>query len=265
MNLYPSAAHHTGLSVEIPKSRTSPLFAKSFFLALLFLFSSVSTSAEEYVFLNPHEHVMRIAMDLTGGRPSEEDFAIAESNLDSVIKRYMQTPEFSEQMMWLANDIFLVRTDFVEYFRDSYEYDRREVRYQVAKAVGEEPLRLFDYIVRNDRPITELVTADYTVANATLAMFWNIDYPGEYGSDQWLRGRYLDGRQHAGVLSQTSFFYRYNNTITNKNRHRANNVTRMFLGDDHLLRNVGSELRIADPEQDFLDLTLSNPACLACH
>ncbi|MCA9415340.1 MAG: DUF1585 domain-containing protein [Candidatus Omnitrophica bacterium] len=265
MNLYPSAVHRAGLSVEILIPQKHFPLTKTFFLALFFLFSSLNTSAEEYVFLNPHEHVMRIAMDLTGGRPSEEDFAIAESNLDSVINRYMQTPEFSEQMMWLANDIFLVRTDFVEYFRDSYEYDRREVRYQVAKAVGEEPLRLFDYIVRNDRPITELVTADYTVANATLAMFWNIDYPGEYGSDQWLRGRYLDGRQHAGVLSQTSFFYRYNNTITNKNRHRANNVTRMFLGDDHLLRNVGSELRIADPEQDLLDLTLSNPACLACH
>ncbi|MCA9412258.1 MAG: hypothetical protein KC944_13665, partial [Candidatus Omnitrophica bacterium] len=83
MNLYPSAVHRAGLSVEILIPQKHFPLTKTFFLALFFLFSSLNTSAEEYVFLNPHEHVMRIAMDLTGGRPSEEDFAIAESNLDS--------------------------------------------------------------------------------------------------------------------------------------------------------------------------------------
>ena len=233
-------------------------------LTILFLLAP-GLSAQEAVFLSPQDHVRRIAMDLMGSRPSQEDYARAATDLETIIDRYMTTPQFSEQMMWLANDIFLVRTDRIEYFRDSYEYRRREVRYQVAQAVGEEPLRLFEYIVRNDLPLTELVTADYTIANSTLAEFWNIDYPGDYGSDQWLRGRYEDGREHAGILSQTSFFYRYNNTITNKNRHRANNVTRIFLGDDHLLRNVGAELRVADQDEDLLDATLSNPACLACH
>lgn len=217
------------------------------------------------VFLSPKDHVLRIAMDLLGTRPSEADLNATAAEVPEIINRYMETDEFGRRMMWLANDIFLTRTDFVEYFQNSYEYSEQRIRHQVAKAVGEEPLRLFEYIVRNDLPLTELVTADYTIANSTLAFFWNIDYPGDYYSDQWLRGRYLDGRQHAGVLSQTSFYYRYNQTNTNKQRHRANTITTLLVGDDHLLRNVKPEFRIAEPNLDLLDQTLRNPSCTVCH
>jgi hypothetical protein len=233
--------------------------------ALSFSLAPIASSAQDLVFLSPKDHVIRIAMDVLGTRPSEADLNTTAGDIPALVDRYMETEEFGKRMMWLANDIFLTRTDFVEYFQDSYEYDERRIRYQVAKAVGEEPLRLFEYIVTNDLPLTELVAADYTVANSTLAFFWNIEYAGDYYSDQWMRGRYLDGRQHAGVLSQTSFYYRYNQTNTNKQRHRANTITTLLVGDDHLLRNVQPEFRIADPDLDLLDQTLKNPSCTVCH
>lgn len=228
-------------------------------------FAPAPLLAQQFKVIDHPTHVKRIAMDLRGARPTAEDLATSPNDLGSLIDRYMATPEFGKMMMWLANDIFLTRSDVVEYFQQSYDYNERRIRHQVAKAVGEEPLRLFEFIVRNDRPLTELVTADYTVANATLAFFWNIEIPAAYGTDQWMRGRYLDGRPHAGVLSQTSFFYRYPSTLSNKHRHRANELTRILLGDDHLLRNVAVELRQTEPDQDLLDATLTNPACIACH
>jgi hypothetical protein len=220
-----------------------------------------------YVFLNHPDYVQRLAMDILGTRPSEEDLATPPGQIPDLLDRWMTSEEFADRMVWLANDIFLTRYDYVEYFRDSYDYSDEHARNDAAIAVGEEPLRLFTHIVRNDLPLTELVAADYTIANSTLAWFWNIDYPGEAYSSQWLKGRYLDGREHAGVLSQTGFYYRYPTTFSNKQRHRANQITRIFLDDDHLLRNVSIDLRLAaaDPNLNLVDATRHNPGCVACH
>jgi hypothetical protein len=239
--------------------------AGSILLCLLILLGASRGEAQGIVFLDHPDYVTRLSMDLRGNRPPAEDLSSDPSQVDALIDRYMSSSEFSQMMMWLANDMFLTRTDFVEYFQESYEYNTRRIRYQVAKAVGEEPLRLFEYIVRNDLPLTELVTADYTVANSTLAFFWNIDYPGPYKASEWLRGRYKDDRPHAGILSQTSMFYRYTTTYSNKQRHRANELCRILLGDDHLLRNVAVELRQRDPDQNLVEATLYNPACVSCH
>lgn len=219
------------------------------------------------VFLPTNEYVRRLSLDLKGTLPTVAETGTPEAGLPALIDQYLASDEFSQRMMWLANDIFLTRTSEVEYFRDSYEYSEEEVRWDVTKSVGEEPLRLFQYIVANDLPLTELVTADYTVADSTLAWFWNLDYPGEYYDTPWLKSRYTDGREHAGVLSQNGFYYRYPTTISNKQRHRANTLTRIFLDDDHLLRDVSVDLRLgaADPNLDLLDATLHNIGCTACH
>lgn len=223
--------------------------------------------AQQPRLLDQRAYIMRLAMDLKGTRPTTEELSTPTAGLSALIDHYMETPEFYDRMMWLANDMFLTRTHFIEYFMRSYAYDNHATRYQVAKAVGEEPLRLFAYIVANDRPLTELVTADYTVANATLAWFWDIAYPGPAYGDAWLRARYNDGREHAGVLSQSSFYYRYPATPSNKHRGRANQITRIFLDDDHLLRDVAVDLRLGavDPNLDLGEATLTNRGCVACH
>ena len=44
-----------------------------------------------------------------------------------------------------------------------------------AASVGEEPLRLLSYIAENDLPYTEIVTAEYTMANELLCEAFPID------------------------------------------------------------------------------------------
>lgn len=237
-------------------------------MVVVFILPSAGLQADEnLVELDRPQYIKRIAMDLLGGRPSQSDLLTPESGIPALVDRYMTTEAFAERMIWLANDIFLTRFDEVEYFRDSYDYSNENIRYDVAKAVGEEPLRLLQYIVLKDRPLTELVTADYTIANATLASFWGIDYSGGSQGEDWLPGRYRDGREHAGVISQNGFYYRYPSTLSNKQRHRANQITRIFLDDDHFLRNVSLDLRLgaADPNLNLLDATRFNRGCVACH
>lgn len=240
------------------------------FLAVagVLIFRPGALQAEEsYVLLDRPQYIKRIAMDLLGGRPSLTDLQAPDADIPSLVDHYMATEAFADRLLWFANDIFLTRFAEVEYFRDSYDYYDEHTRFDVARAVGEEPLRLFQHIVLNDLPLTELVTADYTIANATLAWFWRIDYNGGSGGKDWLAGRYLDGREHAGVLSQNGFYYRYPSTLSNKQRHRANQITRVFLDDDHFFRNVSIDLRLgsADPELDLLDATRHNHGCVACH
>ncbi|MCA9426187.1 MAG: hypothetical protein KC994_13990, partial [Candidatus Omnitrophica bacterium] len=125
--------------------------------------------AQEFVQLSKPETIRRISLDLKGTLPSESDLQTDDSGISTLIDQYMASEEFNNRLLWMGNDIFLTRNTFVEYFRDSYDYENEESRWDVTKAVGEEPVRLFQYIVKNDLPLTELVAADYTVANSTLS------------------------------------------------------------------------------------------------
>ena len=264
--------HDTKRGKIAPKSFTgiflSNLLTGSICVIFTVLVSPVPKAcSQELVFLSDRDYVNRLSMDLKGTRSTVEESGTPSDQIDSLIDEYMQTEEFGNRILWLGNDIFLTRTIYLPYFIFSYDYQDEHARTDVTKAVGEEPIRLFEYIVRNDLPLTELVTADYTISNSTTAWFWDIDYPGPYYGAQWLKSRYKDGREHAGILSQSSFYFRYGDSFTNRARHRANNISRIFVGDDHLLRNVSIDLRLgnADPELDLRDATLHKEGCVACH
>jgi len=156
-------------------------------------------------------------------------------------------------------------------------------------AVAREGLELINYIVRNNRPITELVTADYTMVNwysqkvydaqlvspeATFRELSDEEAPCEayyYGySDATLRYDPYDfkpakitGIPHAGIMTSAMFLNRFPTTDTNRNRHRSYIVYDKFLDTDIL------EIEGSRPE-DAIDTTsnhptLDNPACYTCH
>ena len=45
-------------------------------------------------------------------------------------------------------------------------------------SVTEAPLRLVEHVVRNDLPLTEIVTADYVMADSNVATVWGLPYSG---------------------------------------------------------------------------------------
>lgn len=156
-------------------------------------------------------------------------------------------------------------------------------------AVAREGLELINYIVRNNRPITELVTADYTMVNwysqkvydAVLtnpeAQFTELSdeeapceaYYSGY-SDATVRYDPYDfkpakitGIPHAGIMTSAMFLNRFPTTDTNRNRHRSYVVYDKFLNTDIL------DIEGSRPE-DSIDITsanptLDNPACKTCH
>ncbi|MCG3198689.1 MAG: hypothetical protein GHCLOJNM_03193 [bacterium] len=224
------------------------------------------TETGKYILVPTNEYVVRMAMDLLGAHPTVEQLdGVLQGTLpiEDLLSQFLDDPRFHRRLEWIANDFFLTERINVPFFQEALgEMDEEEA----AASLGKEPLKLFSYLVEHDLPMTDLVTADYTIADSTLASFWNIDYPGPPGGSEWLKARYRDGRPHAGVLSMQSFYYRYGSTASNKQRGRANAITRIFLDDDHFQRNVAFEFRLAANQEADLDRAVRyNLGCLACH
>ncbi len=133
-----------------------------------------------------------------------------------------------------------------------------------------EPVELMKYIVRNDRPYTDMVAANYTVVNGILAQYLGASVQGSFTNPaddtEWrvatLPSQRLGGtREHAGVLSTHPWLQRFPTTDTNRNRHRVNILYKQFLATDVSALAV----RPLDDGTTFRVPTIENPGCAACH
>jgi len=165
--------------------------------------------------------------------------------------------------------------------------DVRDFFRRANNAVAQEPINLFDYIVRNNRPFSEILTADYVMVNAPSANVYGVgdqvrfdSYTSndvlparitytwrEYRNNNNMRELVREERSeypHAGVLTTPAFLARYPTTETNRNRHRARVVQSYFLGTDILrvgerpLDPTASEALVQTP-------TLNYAPCVTCH
>ena len=214
--------------------------------------------------LSPRKQLIRLSVDLRGVHPTETELQAIEANpdlYDDYVSRYLQDPRFLDRMEEIWNQQFLTRTGETYFGLDGFPADER----LLADSVGDEPLKLVRWIIENDRPWSEIVTADHSMADPLLAAWWNMEYP--QGASGWQPAHYQDGRPEAGVLSMTTLWQRYPSAGANSNRHRANQVSRILLCDDFLARPVSfgraavDALTTGDPE----DVIRDNGVCQSCH
>ena len=107
------------------------------------------------------------------------------------------------------------------------------------EAILREPTELVKYIVRNDRPFTEIINADYIMVSPYTSRgygifdelkgkFKNTENPFEYIPVRLKALQNRDGKSHqesptgfypyAGILSTFQYLKRYPTTETNRNR-----------------------------------------------
>ncbi len=149
--------------------------------------------------------------------------------------------------------------------KDQRPADYETIKRHTNNGVAQEPLALINYVVRQNRPFTEILTADYMMVNPFSARtygitgitFSNPNDPNEY------RPTALPGIPHAGILTSPMFLNRYPTTATNRNRGRARAVFDLFLDTDILaIEGVrpGNSVDITTPVP-----TINNPECSKCH
>ena len=132
-------------------------------------------------------------------------------------------------------------------------------------AVAQAPLELIAYVVRNDLPFTEVLTADYMVVNPFSARAFGVDGDLEFDDtdDPYeFRAARAGDYPHAGILTSPMLLNRYPTTETNKNRKRARYLWEFFLATDVL--KAGERPVDVSTIEDH-NPTMNTPACAMCH
>ncbi len=223
----------------------------------------------DVTYLTPVQHLIRVSLDVRGTRPTIAEINAIEADpsdekMRGFIHEWMKDPRFRERVKEIWNEGFLTRQDR-PYFPGAPELRSFVSQDEFAKASGNEPLELIAHVVMNDRPFTEVVSAEYTVANGVLASYYDITRPKDQGH-QWVESHYTDGRPEAGVLSSTAFHTRWTTTDSNANRGRANAWTRAVLCYDFMTRDIviDTSLDLSDPNV-VNNAVRTNPSCVGCH
>ncbi len=272
--------------------------------------------------LSPRDTLRRAAIIFAGRAPSAAEYGAVESGseaaLRSSIRALMKGDNFHEFLLEGANDRLLVRGTNDNTFLDGGgvfpNYSNMDVELQLAaraqgrnwnfdlgrfnrgidRGLKDSPLELIAYVVENEKPYSEVLTADYMMTNSIAAYAMNatgvFPDPENYGDFQpikldkyyaWSKelvrqqevevqrdrvlnpGSVFYAYPHAGILNTQAYLFRYPTTATNRNRARSRWTFLHFLDTDI----EASAPRTTDPVAlaDNNNPTLYNPSCTVCH
>ncbi|MFM8469322.1 MAG: hypothetical protein ACKODH_05040, partial [Limisphaerales bacterium] len=205
-----------------------------------------------------------------------------DGNADQTVLSY---EHFEKTRHWYQNTN--LNHEFLGSIEDKKE--RTQAGYKLANdyrhSLLAEPMKLVEHIVRNNRPFTELVTADYWMLSPYSARgygnfnelkdkFKDPKNPEEFIAVKLkaLTGRSKDQNQesatgfypHAGLLGSFQYLTRYPTTETNRNRQRARVFFLHFLGVDvlELAARVGDAAAV---QAKFENPTMQASECVVCH
>ncbi len=233
----------------------------------------------------------KAAVLFAGRNPTSAEASAAAANapaLRSTLRAYMQGPVFDRFLNDVGDTHFLtpgvvVRGNNMGYVAADWPTAgavlgaanvtqvANAVRNRFDASARREPIELMKYIVKNERPYTDMVAGNYTVANGILTQFLGATVQGAFANveddTEWrqatLPSARLGGtREHAGVLSTHAWLQRVATTPTNRNRHRVNVLHKQFLATDVSALAVRP---IEDGGTAFKVPTVENPACAVCH
>ena len=273
---------------------------------------------------SPRKTLRRAMLIFAGRIPTDAEYAAAERGSDALratIRGAMTGPKFHEFLIRGANDRLLTDktageplinhesdVQFVEFINEAYRRKKAAYENGSPSAINEfwewnantmyglrrAPLELIAHVVMNDRPYTEILAADYVMANpwaagaygaktrfsdsADVHEFKPSKIAEYYRRDEGLKaehdphlmatrisdpGSLRTDYPHAGILNTKVFLQRYPTTATNRNRARSRWTYYHFLGLDI----EKSASRTTDPVAlaDTNNPTMHNPACTVCH
>jgi len=234
-----------------------------------------------FAFSDNEETLRRATIILAGRLPSNVEIAAAnvdENGLRSTLKTMMDGDGFRNFIDRTANTSLLTGgaieglgdQNFDQAFGDDLA---GQAETDLFESLAQEPLRIIQYIVENDRSYEEVVTANYTLVDTVTAPFYSSSPVAT--SDNlpigWTKATIPTASvnspgvayPHAGVLSTPAWLSRFPTTDTNRNRHRVLMMYRQFLGVD--IELLGQRPNNDDEDSGFPVPLMQDPACTLCH
>ncbi|MCA9707189.1 MAG: hypothetical protein KDK70_15155 [Myxococcales bacterium] len=201
--------------------------------------------------------------------------------LDPVLDAVLHEDPFYGRIKEIVNDMlhtdaYRIGDDAVDtvdedMFPDAFWFDaiedtdvKNQMRALTNEAIAREPLEIVEYVLRNDKPFTEVFTGDYTIINPYSARSYGVpasefaDYDDASEKIPWS----FEEIPQAGLLTTSVFLNRYPTTPTNRNRARSRFFYKFFLATD--------VMRLAARPLDATQIQSHNPtlnvaACTVCH
>ena len=252
--------------------------------------------------LSPANTLRSASFKLQGKAPSEAELNSVSSidDIDSYLDKYMESDVFYEWLAQSFNDFLLTdfympgrnaedllnRDDFSERrwydrLRDNGDISnnmRRDIYESINIAIAREPINLVMHVIKENRPFSEILTADYLLVNPYSARTYGVHIPGFTVEDEDtnttsellqenfkvddLREVKLDGIPHAGLLTTITYLNRFPSTDTNLDRHRSAK-TQLFFFDTDILALASRPIDAVDVIGN--SATWTNPNCTVCH
>ncbi|MFK7931095.1 MAG: hypothetical protein AB8H79_23110 [Myxococcota bacterium] len=222
---------------------------------------------ESAVLLSDTDRLLRIAMTLKGTRPSIAEFEAVEADasaLDGIVDDYLESVEFGATVRDIENEAHLVRTEFVANRTLDGAPELGEVA--LADIRTEEPLKLVEYVVMNDRPYTEILTMSGTVGTQYQPLIGaGIGDAFDPNGPEWQPLPHIDGRGVAGILTTDGWHARWASNPANAQRLRASHATDALICADYLTGDVQLASVDLTSEEAVNNAILFEPACVSCH
>jgi len=210
----------------------------------------------------------------------------SDAALDTALDAIMTEDAFYTRLREIFNDTLLT-DEFLEYGGRAIDntsstmypgiapyQDSKNALYHdpnVNMALAREPLDLIAYVVKNEKPFTDIVGGTYTVVNPFSAKVYTLAQPitfqdptnyNEFHEAQVTLGTGV-ALPHAGVLSMGTFLNRWTTTPTNVDRGRARRVFAFFLATDVL--KIATRPVDATTVTAQEDPTRNSNLCTVCH
>ena len=141
---------------------------------------------------------------------------------------------------------------------------------ELREAMFAEPIRFLDDVIRNDRPVLDLLYGDYTFVNPILARHYQM--PEVTGApDHWVRVDHAGDYQRGGLLPMAVFLTQNAPGLRTSPVKRGYWVARRVLGEvipppPPVVPELPADEATLDlPLRDKLAQHRSNPACASCH
>ncbi len=238
-----------------------------------------SSFFKDIQYLDAEQTLRKATLNLAGRLPTAEEQA---GDFDSVLDTVLAEDAFYDRLTehWndlLLTDQYLTGEDAInllndETFPNRKYYDmmadgdaKNMERNGANDAIAREPIALINYVVKNDLPFTDILTADYTVVNPFSAKVYGIEgltFTDQTNMDEWVQADVM-GVPHSGLLTTPAYLNRYNTTDTNRNRHRSFIFLKYFMATDIL--KIADRPIDAVLEDQTQTPTLWSPVCTGCH
>jgi hypothetical protein len=261
-----TAGFEQGIGLAIERMLAGPEF--------LFLVVEQPEDAEpgEVFAISDLELATQLSLFLWRTIPDDRLLELAESGklskpgvLRRQVRRMLDDPrsdtlvqDFAAQWLQLGKlNVAAPNTDLFPYFEDN-----------LRQAFQEETKLFFDYVLRNDRPLLELLNADYTFVNERLAEHYGI--PDVYGSH--FRKVTVPDPSRGGLLGQASIL-----TVTSYPNRTAPVIRGKWILENILgapppppppnvpsLRQENEEGKVLNMREQ-MEQHRANPVCASCH